>query len=59
VQRRALNLEVQLAAAREPCFDQVLDQALARSRFDYVCDSEAAARGLAENYAGLPATPDF
>ena len=35
------------------------EQALQRARFDYVCDSEAAARALAENYAGLPATPNF
>ena len=35
------------------------DEALARARFEYVCHSEAAARSLAENYAGLPATPEF
>ena len=35
------------------------EEALQRARFDYLCDSEAAARSLAENYAGLPATPDF
>ena len=35
------------------------DDALQRSRFDYVCESEAAARSLAENYAGLPASEDF
>ena len=35
------------------------EEALQRARFDYVCDSESAARSLAENYAGLPATPDF
>jgi p-hydroxybenzoate 3-monooxygenase len=29
------------------------------SRFDYLARSEAAARSLAENYAGLPATTDF
>jgi p-hydroxybenzoate 3-monooxygenase len=29
------------------------------SRLDYVDRSEAAARSLAENYAGLPAEPDF
>jgi p-hydroxybenzoate 3-monooxygenase len=35
------------------------EEALQRARFEYVCDSEAAAHSLAENYAGLPATPDF
>jgi p-hydroxybenzoate 3-monooxygenase len=35
------------------------EEALQRSRFDYVCESEAAARALAENYAGLPASEDF
>ena len=35
------------------------EEALQRARFDYLCESEAAARSLAENYAGLPATPDF
>ena len=35
------------------------DDALQRSRFDYVCESDAAARSLAENYAGLPASEDF
>jgi p-hydroxybenzoate 3-monooxygenase len=29
------------------------------ARLDYLARSEAAARSLAENYAGLPATPDF
>jgi p-hydroxybenzoate 3-monooxygenase len=29
------------------------------SRLDYIARSEAAARSLAENYAGLPAQPDF
>jgi p-hydroxybenzoate 3-monooxygenase len=29
------------------------------ARLDYLSRSEAAARSLAENYAGLPATPDF
>ena len=35
------------------------DQALQQARLDYVWRSEAAARSLAENYAGLAATPDF
>jgi p-hydroxybenzoate 3-monooxygenase len=35
------------------------ERALQRARLDYVWRSEAAARSLAENYAGLPATPDF
>jgi p-hydroxybenzoate 3-monooxygenase len=34
-------------------------QRLQRSRLAYVARSEAAARSLAENYAGLPAEPDF
>jgi p-hydroxybenzoate 3-monooxygenase len=29
------------------------------ARLDYVCNSDAAATSLAENYVGLPATPDF
>jgi p-hydroxybenzoate 3-monooxygenase len=29
------------------------------SRLDYIARSQAAARSLAENYAGLPAQPDF
>jgi p-hydroxybenzoate 3-monooxygenase len=35
------------------------EQALQRARLDYVWHSEAAARSLAENYAGLPAKSDF
>ena len=35
------------------------DQALQRARLDYLWQSEAAAQSLAENYAGLPARPDF
>ena len=35
------------------------EQALQRARLDYVWHSEAAARSLAENYAGLPAKTDF
>ena len=35
------------------------EQALQRARLDYLWRSEAAARSLAENYAGLPARPDF
>ena len=35
------------------------DQALQQARLDYVWRSEAAAHSLAENYAGLAATPDF
>jgi p-hydroxybenzoate 3-monooxygenase len=35
------------------------DHALQRARLDYVWQSEAAARSLAENYAGLPAKSDF
>jgi p-hydroxybenzoate 3-monooxygenase len=34
-------------------------QQLQLARIDYVARSEAAARSLAENYAGLPAEPDF
>jgi p-hydroxybenzoate 3-monooxygenase len=34
-------------------------QGLQLSRLDYIARSEAAARSLAENYVGLPATPDF
>jgi p-hydroxybenzoate 3-monooxygenase len=35
------------------------DRALQQARLDYVWRSEAAARSLAENYVGLPATADF
>ena len=35
------------------------DRALQKARLDYVWQSDVAARSLAENYAGLPATPDF
>jgi p-hydroxybenzoate 3-monooxygenase len=35
------------------------DRRLQLARLDYLSRSEAAARSLAENYAGLPATPDF
>jgi len=35
------------------------DRALQRARLDYLWQSETAAHSLAENYAGLPATPDF
>jgi p-hydroxybenzoate 3-monooxygenase len=35
------------------------EQALQRARLDYIWRSEAAARSLAENYAGLPAKSDF
>src|SRR5436190_17146609 len=34
-------------------------RALQLSRLDYLTRSEAAATSLAENYVGLPATPDF
>jgi p-hydroxybenzoate 3-monooxygenase len=34
-------------------------QRLQLSRLDYLSRSQAYARSLAENYAGLPATPDF
>jgi p-hydroxybenzoate 3-monooxygenase len=34
-------------------------QGLQLARLDYITRSEAAARGLAENYVGLPATDDF
>ena len=34
-------------------------QRLQLSRLDYLARSEAAARSYAENYVGLPATPDF
>jgi p-hydroxybenzoate 3-monooxygenase len=35
------------------------DRRLQLARLDYLARSEAAARSLAENYAGLPAAPDF
>jgi p-hydroxybenzoate 3-monooxygenase len=35
------------------------DRRLQLARLDYLARSEAAARSLAENYAGLPAEPDF
>ncbi len=35
------------------------DRMLQLSRIDYLGQSTAAAHSLAENYAGLPATPDF
>ena len=35
------------------------DRALQRARLDYLWRSEAAARSLAENYVGVPATADF
>jgi p-hydroxybenzoate 3-monooxygenase len=35
------------------------DRMLQLARLDYLAQSSAAARSLAENYAGLPATPDF
>ncbi|MDQ6820057.1 MAG: 4-hydroxybenzoate 3-monooxygenase [Actinomycetota bacterium] len=35
------------------------EQGLQLSRLDYIIRSDAAARSLAENYVGLPATPDF
>ena len=35
------------------------DRMLQLSRLDYLGHSTAAAQSLAENYAGLPATPDF
>jgi p-hydroxybenzoate 3-monooxygenase len=35
------------------------DEALQRARLDYLWHSDAAARSLAENYVGLPATADF
>ena len=35
------------------------DRQLQLARLDYLARSQAAARSLAENYAGLPATPDF
>jgi p-hydroxybenzoate 3-monooxygenase len=35
------------------------DRRLQLARLDYLSRSEAAARSLAENYAGLPAAPDF
>ncbi len=35
------------------------DRRLQLARLDYLSRSEAAARSLAENYAGLPAEPDF
>jgi p-hydroxybenzoate 3-monooxygenase len=39
--------------------DGPFDRMLQLSRLDYLGQSTAAARSLAENYAGLPATPDF
>jgi p-hydroxybenzoate 3-monooxygenase len=35
------------------------ERRLQLARLDYLRRSPAAARSLAENYAGLPATPDF
>jgi p-hydroxybenzoate 3-monooxygenase len=35
------------------------DRRLQLARLEYLSRSEAAARSLAENYAGLPAAPDF
>jgi p-hydroxybenzoate 3-monooxygenase len=35
------------------------DRKLQLARLDYLERSEAAATSLAENYAGLPARPDF
>ncbi len=35
------------------------ERMLQLSRLDYLEQSRAAARSLAENYAGLPAAPDF
>jgi hypothetical protein len=35
------------------------DSKLQLARLEYLKRSEAAARSLAENYAGLPAEPDF
>jgi p-hydroxybenzoate 3-monooxygenase len=35
------------------------EQRLQLSRLDYIARSTTAARSLAENYVGLPATPDF
>jgi p-hydroxybenzoate 3-monooxygenase len=35
------------------------ERGLQLSRLDYITRSEAAATSLAENYVGLPATPDF
>jgi p-hydroxybenzoate 3-monooxygenase len=35
------------------------DRKLQLARLDYLSRSQAAARSLAENYAGLPAAPDF
>jgi p-hydroxybenzoate 3-monooxygenase len=37
----------------------VFDRKLQLSRLEYLSRSEAAAKSLAENYAGLPAQPDF
>lgn len=39
--------------------DGPFGQRLQLSRLDYIARSQAAARSLAENYAGLPAQPDF
>jgi p-hydroxybenzoate 3-monooxygenase len=35
------------------------ERSLQLSRLDYIARSQTAARSLAENYVGLPATPDF
>ena len=35
------------------------ERQLQLARLEYLKRSEAAARSLAENYAGLPAEPDF
>jgi p-hydroxybenzoate 3-monooxygenase len=39
--------------------DGDFERGLQRARLDYVWRSRAAAHSLAENYAGLPASPDF
>jgi p-hydroxybenzoate 3-monooxygenase len=39
--------------------DGEFGRSLQLARLEYIARSEAAARSLAENYVGLPATPDF
>lgn len=39
--------------------DDPFQQHMQRARLDYLARSRAAAASLAENYVGLPATPDF
>ena len=55
---RAGLLELHDAAAARPR-RRAFEQRLQLARLDYLARSEAAARSLAENYVGLPASADF